>query len=79
MGFTLITMQPYNLSHDEWLANLFRSGMPSPELPEDFPRAIRRVLMSPFPNQLNLMLEPSAWSINLGQVTAELMYLMLLF
>ena len=39
--FTHTTPQSCNLSHDEWLANLFSSGLPSPELPADFPLAIR--------------------------------------
>ena len=53
--------------------------MPLPMLPEDFQRAIRRVLTSPFPNLSNSMLELSAWSINLGQASMEMMYLTLLF
>ena len=70
--------QSYNLSHNEWLANLFKSGLPLPELPIDFPRVIYRMLMSPFPMSLSSMLELSAWSIDLGQASAELMYLSLL-
>ena len=73
--FTLTTMQSSNLSHDKWLANLFNSGLPSPELPADFPLAIHQVLTSPFPMLLSLMLELSAWSIDLGQVSLELMFL----
>ena len=73
--FTLTTTQSSNLSHDEWLANLFSSGLPSPELPADFPLAICRVLMSPFPTSLSLMLELSGWSIDLGQASLELMFL----
>ena len=68
-------MQSSNLSHDEWLASLFSSGLPSPELPVNFPRAIRQMLMSPFPMLSSSMLELSAWSIDLGQVSLELMYL----
>ena len=68
-------MQSYNLSHNEWLANLFKSGLPLLELPNDFPRAIHQMLMSPFLMLSSLMLELSAWSINLGQASAELMYL----
>ena len=74
--FTLTTMQSSNLSHDEWLANLFSSGLPSPELPTDFPLAIHQVLMSPFPTLLCSMLELSGWAINLGQVLLELMFLL---
>ena len=76
--FTLITMQSSNLSHDEWLASLFNSGLPSPELPVDFPQAIHRVLTSPYPTPLSSMLELLAWSINLGQASLELMFLSLL-
>ena len=76
--FTLIVTQSLNLSHDEWLANLFNSGLPSPELLVDFPRVIRQMLMSPFPTSSSSMLELSAWSIDPGQVSAELMYLSLL-
>ena len=68
-------MQSLNLSHNEWLANLFNSGLPSPELPVNFLRAICWMLMTPFPTSLSLMLELSAWSINLGQTSVELMYL----
>ena len=74
--FTLITTQSSNLSHDEWLANLFSSGLPSPGLPADFLLAIRRVLMSPFPTSSSSMLELLAWSINLGQASLELMFLL---
>ena len=73
--FTLTTTQSSNLSHDEWLANLFSSGLPSPELPTDFPLVIRRVLMSPFPTLSSSMLEVLGWSINLGQASLELMFL----
>ena len=76
--FTLTTMQSFNLSHDEWLASLFNSGLPSPELPADFLQAIWWMLMSPFLTLLSLMLELSAWSIGLGQASLELMYLLLL-
>ena len=68
--------QSYNLSHNKWLANLFKSGLPSPELPTNFPRAIRQMLMSPFPTLLSPMLELSAWSVNLGKVSVELMHLL---
>ena len=68
-------MQSSNLSHDEWLANLFSSGLPSPELPANFPLAIRQVLTSPFPTSSSSMLELSGWSINLGQASLELMFL----
>ena len=74
--FTLTTTQSSNLSHDEWLANLFSSGLPSPKLPTDFPLAIHWVLTSPFPTSSSSMLELSAWSINLGQVLLELMFLL---
>ena len=74
--FTLITTQSSNLSHNEWLANLFSSGLPSPELPADFPLAIRRVLTSPFPTSSSSMLELSGWSIDLGQALLELMFLL---
>ena len=67
--------QSSNLSHNKWLASLFNSGLPSPELPTDFPLAIRRVLTSPFPTLSSSMLELSGWSINLGQVSLELMFL----
>ena len=73
--FTLTTTQSSNQSHNEWLASLFSSGLPSPELPTDFPLAIRRMLMSPFPLSSSLMLELSAWSIDLGQASLELMFL----
>ena len=76
--FTLTTTQSSNLSHDEWLANLFNSGLPSPKLPTDFPLAIRRVLTSPFPTPSSSMLELLAWSIDLGQASLELMFLSLL-
>ena len=36
------------------------------------------MLTSPFPTLLSSMLELSAWSIDLGQVLLELMYLSLL-
>ena len=65
--FTLTTTQSSNQSHNEWLANLFNNGLPSPELPVDFPLAIRRVLMSPYPTPSSSMLDLSAWSIDLGQ------------
>ena len=68
-------MQSSNLSHDEWLASLFNSGLPSPELPADFPRVICWVLTSPFLMLLSLMLDLLAWSIDLGQVSLELMFL----
>ena len=73
--FTLIMTQSLNLSHDEWLANLFNSGLPLPEVPVDFLRVIRWMLMSPFLTSSSSMLKLSAWSINLGQVSVELMYL----
>ena len=76
--FTHITTQSSNLSHDKWLASLFNSGLPSPELPTNFPQAICRMLMSPFLMSLSLMLELSAWSIDLGQASLELIYLSLL-
>ena len=76
--FTLTMMQSSNLSHDEWLASLFSSGLPSPELPTDFPLAIRWMLTSPFPTSSSLMLELLALSIDLGQVLLELMFLLLL-
>ena len=76
--FTLTMTQSSNLSHDEWLANLFSSGLPSPELPADFPLAIRWVLTSPFPTLLSSMLELLVWSIDLGQASLELMFLSLL-
>ena len=76
--FTLTTTQSSNQSHDEWLANLFSSGMPSPELPANSLLAIRQVLMSPFPTSSSLMLELSVWSIDLGQALLELMFLLLL-
>ena len=75
MEFTHTTLQSSNLSHDEWLANLFSSGLPSPELPADFPLAIRRVLTSQFPTSLSSMLESSGWAIDLGQASLELMFL----
>ena len=75
MEFTHTTPQSSNLSHDEWLANLFSSGLPSPELPADFPLAIRRVLMSQFPTSSSSMLELSGWAIDLGQASLELMFL----
>ena len=74
-AFTLTTTQSSNLSHDKWLANLFSSGLPSPELPINFPLAIRRVLMSPFLTSSSSMLELSGWSIDLGQASLELMFL----
>ena len=67
--------QSSNLSHDEWLASLFSSGLPSPELPADFLLAIRRVLMSLFPTSSSSMLELSGWAIDLGQASLELMFL----
>ena len=73
--FTHTTPQSSNLSHDEWLANLFSSGLPSPELPVDFPLAIRRVLTSQFPMSSSSMLELSGWAIDLGQASLELMFL----
>ena len=69
-------MQSSNLSYDEWLASLFSSGLPSPELPDNFPQAIRQVLTSPFLTLSSSMLELSAWSIDLGQVSLELMFLL---
>ena len=75
MEFTHTTPQSSNLSHDEWLANLFSSGLPSPKLPTDFPLAIRRVLTSPFPMSSSSMLELSGWAIDLGQASLELMFL----
>ena len=74
--FTHTTPQSSNLSHDEWLANLFSSGLPSPVLPVDFLLAIRQVLMSQFPTSSSLMLELSGWAIDLGQVSLELMFLL---
>ena len=68
--------QSSNLSHDEWLASLFNSVLPSPELPADFLRAICWMLISPFPTLLSSMLELLAWSIDLGQALLELMYLL---
>ena len=73
--FTLTTTQSSDLSHDEWLANLFSSGLPSPELPADFPLAIRQVLMSQFPKLSSSMLELLGWAIDLGQTSLELMFL----
>ena len=73
--FTLTMTQSSNLSHDEWLANLFSSGLPSPELPVDFPLAIRWVLTSQFPTSSSSMLELSGWAIDLGQASLELMFL----
>ena len=73
--FTLTTMQSSNLSHDEWLANLFSSGLPSPKLPADFPLAIRRVVTSLFLISSSSMLELSGWAIDLGQASLELMFL----
>ena len=73
--FTHTTPQSSNLSHDEWLANLFNSGLPSPDLPADFPLAIRRVLTSPFPTSTSSMLELSGWAIDLGQASLEMMFL----
>ena len=73
--FTHTTPQSSNLSHDEWLANLFSSGLPSPELPMDFPLAIRRVLTSQFPTSLSSMLELSGWAIDLGQASLEMMFI----
>ena len=73
--FTLTTTQSSNQSHNEWLANLFSSGLPSLELPIDFPLAIRRVLTSPYPTPLSSMLDLLAWSIDLGQASLELMFL----
>ena len=78
MEFTHTTPQSSNLSHNEWLANLFSSGLPSPELPTDFPLAIRRVLTSQFPTSSSSMLELSGWAIDLGQASLELMFLLLL-
>ena len=75
MEFTHTTPQSCNLSHDEWLANLFSSGLPSPELPVDFPLAIRRVLTSQFLTSSSLMLELSGWAIDLGQASLELMFI----
>ena len=68
--------QSSNLSHDEWLARVFSSGLPSPKLPADFPLAICQVLTSPFPMSSSSMLELSGWSINLGQASLELMFLL---
>ena len=76
MEFTHTTPQSSNLSHDEWLANLFSSGLPSPELPADFPLAIHRVLMSQFLTSSSSMLELSGWAIDLGQASLELMFLL---
>ena len=73
--FTHTTPQSSNLSHDEWLANLFSSGLPSPELPADFPLATRRVLMSQFPTSSSSMLELSGWAIDLGQASLEMMFI----
>ena len=73
--FTHTMPQSSNLSHNEWLANLFSSGLPSPELPVDFPLAIRRVLTSPFPTSSSSMLELLGWAIDLGQASLELMFL----
>ena len=73
--FTHTTLQSSNLSHDEWLANLFSSGLPSPELPTDFLLAIRRVLTSQFPMSSSSMLELSGWAIDLGQVSLEMMFI----
>ena len=74
--FTHTTPQSSNLSHDEWLANLFSSGLPSPELPTDFPLAIHWVLTSQFPTLSSSMLELSGWAIDLGQASLELMFLL---
>ena len=76
--FTHTTPQSSNLSHDEWLANLFSSGLPSPELPTDFLLAIRQVLTSQFPTLSSSMLELSGWAIDLGQASLGLMFLSLL-
>ena len=73
--FTHTTPQSSNLSHDEWLANLFSSGLPSPELPADFPLAICRVLTSQFPTSSSSMLELLGWAIDLDQASLELMFL----
>ena len=73
--FTHTTPQSSNLSHDEWLANLFSSGLPSPELPTDFPLAIRRVLTSQFPASSSSMLELLGWAIDLGQASLEMMFI----
>ena len=73
--FILTTTQSSNQSHNEWLASLFSSGLPSPKLPANFPLAICQVLTSPFPMPLSSMLDLSAWSIDLGQVSLELMFL----
>ena len=51
------------------------SGLPSPKLPADFPLVIRRVLTPPFPTSSSSMLELSAWIIDLGQASLELMFL----
>ena len=75
MEFTHTTPQSSNLSHDEWLANLFSSGLPSPELPVDFPLVICWVLTSQFPTSSSLMLELSGWAIDLGQASLEMMFL----
>ena len=74
--FTHTTPQSSNLSHDEWLASLFSSGLPSPELPADFPLAIRQVLTSQFPTSLSSMLELSGWAIDLGQASLEMMFIL---
>ena len=74
--FTLTTTQSSNLSHDEWLANLFSSGLPSPKLPADFPLAIRRVVTSLFLISSSSMLELSGWAIDLGQASLEMMFIM---
>ena len=52
------------------------SGLPSPELPVDFLLAIRRVLTSPYPMPSSFMLDLLAWSIDLGQASLELMFLL---
>ena len=67
--------QSSNLSHNEWLASLFNSGLPSPKLPADFPQAICQMLTSLFLMLLSSMLELLAWSIDLGQASLELMFL----
>ena len=51
------------------------SGLPSPELPADFPLAIRRVLASQFPTSSSSMLELSGWVIDLGQALLEMMFI----
>jgi hypothetical protein len=72
------TQQEVAIAHDQFLQNLFSSSSVASDLPEDFPRAIRQVLTTPFPTEESELMELADQALRLGLASREILFMTLI-